>query len=214
MTTRHYSWGDYICLNVDQAVRALFSNPRTTDRPYPAAKEPEPLLTIKQRQHSAALMRINHAGEVCAQALYHGQIIAARSPAVKAKLQQAALEEGDHLAWCSQRLFELGSHTSYLNPLWYSGSWGLGFVAGLAGDQWSLGFLAETEDQVVQHLTEQLKFLPPQDHRSYAILQTMQFDEAKHNNEVIKLGAKNIPTFIKKLMWLISKTMIKTAYWF
>jgi len=214
MTQRHYSFFDQLCLGIDQALRALSDTTKTTDRPYPARNETESLMTLEQRKHSAALMRINHAGEVSAQALYHGQGLASRSEAVKQKMQQAALEEGDHLAWCRTRLFELGSHTSYLNPLWYVGSFTLGLTAGLVGDKWSLGFLAETEHQVVKHLEGHLKILSNQDHKSYKILQQMQQDEALHHDEAVKAGAALLPTFIKKLMHFTSKIMVKTAYWF
>src|SRR5262249_21998040 len=144
---------------------------------------------------SAGLMRINHAGEVCAQALYHGQGLASQSPHVKQKMQQAAVEEGDHFALCRIRFFELGSHTSYLNPLWYAGSFTLGLTAGLVGEKWSLGFLAETEHQVVKHLEKHLNILSNQDHRSYKILQQMQQDEAIHRDEAIKAGASELPSF-------------------
>jgi len=212
-THRQYSLFDQVCLSVDQALRAIFDNPKTTGRPYPAANEIEVEMTASQRNYSAALMRVNHAGEVCAQALYHGQVVFSRCGVVREKMYQAAIEEGDHLAWCRLRIDELGSHTSYLNLLWYLGSFGIGFTAGLVGDHWSLGFLAETESQVVQHLEKQLTLLPLQDKKSYKILQQMQLDEAEHRNDAIKAGASRLPFPVRKLMSMVSKIMVKTAYW-
>jgi len=210
---RHYSIFDQMCLGLDQALRAVFDNPRTTGRAYPGACEAEPVMTGEQRQYSAALMRINHSGEVCAQALYHGQGMVSRSGVVKEKMDQAAIEEGDHLAWCMLRINELGSHASYLNLLWYLGSLSIGFAAGLVGDRWSLGFLAETENQVVRHLEKHLMLLPRQDKRSYKILQQMQLDEALHRDDAMKAGASVLPGPVKKLMSLVSKVMVKVAYW-
>ncbi|HVY53342.1 MAG TPA: 2-polyprenyl-3-methyl-6-methoxy-1,4-benzoquinone monooxygenase, partial [Gammaproteobacteria bacterium] len=154
-----------------------------------------------------------HTGEICAQALYHGQSMVSRNPETREKLQQAAIEEGDHLAWCSQRIAELGSHTSYLNPLWYAGSFVIGMAAGIAGDKWSLGFVAETEKQVIQHLKGHLELLPTADTISHKILEQMQEDEAKHREEAISLGATLLPQFIQKLMNFTSKIMVKTTYW-
>ncbi|TAK73970.1 MAG: 2-polyprenyl-3-methyl-6-methoxy-1,4-benzoquinone monooxygenase, partial [Gammaproteobacteria bacterium] len=197
----------------DQAVRALTDNAKTTRAPYPAAAVEESLLSDEQRKHSAALMRINHAGEICAQALYHGQGVISRSREVQAKMQQAAIEEGDHLAWCKLRLDELGSHTSYLNPLWYAGSFCIGMAAGMIGDEWSLGFVAETERQVVQHLQGHLQLLPEQDQRSYRILVQMEQDEADHRDVAMASGARGLPGGVKWGMALVSKVMVKTAYW-
>src|SRR4029078_1478386 len=149
--------------------------------------------TDAQRKQSAALMRVNHAGEVCAQALYHGQGVVSRTSQVQEKMQLAALEEGDHLHWCRQRLEELGSHTSYLNPLWYAGSFCIGMAAGMIGDKWSLGFVAETERQVIKHLEKHLKLLPAQDQRSYTVLERMEKDEAHHRDEAIAAGANDWP---------------------
>ena len=210
---RHYSLLDKFCLGVDQAVRALTDNAKTTGHPYPAKKVEESKLTDKQRKHSAALMRINHSGEICAQALYHGQAVVSRVDAIQEKMQQAAIEEGDHLAWCRQRIDELGSHTSYLNPLWYAGSFCIGMMAGMIGDQWSLGFVVETECQVIKHLGGHLHWLPAGDERSFAILKQMETDEAKHRDEAIAAGAKELPDIIKKCMAWTSKVMVKTTYW-
>jgi ubiquinone biosynthesis monooxygenase Coq7 len=210
---RNYSLVDKLCINLDQTVRGVLGNASTTNRPYPARNEPEPLLTPDQKKYSASLMRINHAGEVCAQALYHGQGLVSHDSKVRDKLQTAAMEEGDHLAWCRLRVQELGSHTSYLNPLWYTGSFAIGLIAGLCGDQWSLGFLAETEQQVVNHLEKHLKILPNQDQKSYVILQQMQEDEAKHRDDAKQLGGADLPPLVKRLMRVISKIMVKTARW-
>lgn len=211
---RHFSKLDELCLRLDQALKSLCGKPATTERQYPAQNIPEPNLDEAERKHAASLMRINHAGEVCAQALYQGQGLVSKSPDVRAKMQHAAIEEGDHLAWCSKRLTELNSHTSYLNPLWYVGSFAMGVSAGLVGDKWSLGFLAETENQVVKHLHSHLTLLPTQDEKSYKILQQMQMDEAQHRDDAINAGAAELPTFVKKLMQFTSKIMVKTTYWF
>lgn len=210
--SRNYSFFDQICLGVDQALRAVFGTSQATGREYPGKTETDTALTAKQRQHSAGIMRVNHTGEVCAQALYHAQGISSRSTDIKAKMQKAAMEEGDHLAWCHTRLLELGSHTSYLNPLWYAGSFAMGLTAGLIGDKWSLGFLAETEHQVVQHLQNQMQLLPQQDNRSYKILQQMQHDEAEHRDDALLAGAESLPEPIKKLMQFTSKIMVTIAY--
>lgn len=213
MTERHYTLFDRLCLGLDQAVRALTDNAKTTGLAYPAKGVEEPLLSEEQRKRSAAFMRINHAGEICAQALYHGQGLVTRSKAVQEKMQEAAIEEGDHLAWCKQRLNELDSHTSYLNPLWYAGSFCIGMVAGMIGDKWSLGFVAETERQVIKHLAGHSQVLLSQDQRSYTVLQQMEKDEAKHRDEAIASGAHELPELIKEGMALTSKVMVKTAYW-
>ena len=210
---RHYSFFDKLCLGADHLLRALMDNPQTTGRPYPAGKEKDSSLAPEEAKLSAALMRVNHAGEICAQALYHGQAAVSRQSATKAKLEQAAIEEGDHLAWCSRRLVELGSHTSYLNPLWYAGSFMIGMTAGMAGDRWSLGFVAETEKQVVKHLKGHLEQLPEKDHKSSKILLQMQQDEEKHRLEAVDLGAMSLPGFIQRGMSLVSKVMVKVAYW-
>jgi len=210
---RLFSFADKICLGLDQALRALANIPKTSGVTYPGEDAANETLDNQQTKHSASLMRINHAGEICAQALYHGQGMVSRSKEIQADMQQAAIEEGDHLAWCKQRLDELHSHTSYLNPLWYAGSFCIGMVAGLIGDDWSLGFVAETERQVIKHLEGHLTLLPRQDQRSYKILQRMQQDESEHCDAAIAAGARELPTFIKKTMALSAKIMVKTAYW-
>jgi ubiquinone biosynthesis monooxygenase Coq7 len=210
---RHYSIFDRLCIGLDQAVRALSDTTHTTGKINPAKHTEEHPLTAEQRKKSAALMRINHAGEICAQALYHGQGIVSRTNHVQVKMQHAALEEGDHLVWCRERLNELGSHASYLNPVWYAGSFCIGMAAGIIGDKWSLGFVAETERQVIQHLKGHLHELPKEDARSHKILVQMELDEAKHRDEAIASGAHPLPRLVQKIMTLTSKIMVKTAYW-
>ncbi len=210
---RHYSFFDRLCLGFDQTIRTLTNQPQTSGKPYPSAHIDQEPLTDVQRKQAAALMRINHAGEICAQALYHGQGVVSKSPAVQEKMREAAIEEGDHLAWCKQRLDELGSHTSYLGPLWYAGSFCIGMMAGLIGDGWSLGFVAETERQVINHLHGHLKLLPVEDARSYQILRQMEEDETKHRNEAIAAGALELPMFAKTTMGWTAKIMVKTAYY-
>jgi ubiquinone biosynthesis monooxygenase Coq7 len=210
---RQYSRLDQLCLGFDQALRALRSATALTERPYPAAAESDAALTARERKQAASLMRVNHTGEVCAQALYHAQGLFSRNPEIQKQMQHSAIEEGDHLNWCNLRLQELQSHTSYLNPLWYTGSFVMGAVAGIIGDKWSLGFVAETETQVVKHLEKHLELLPAQDAKSIKILEQMHTDESHHRDEAIKAGAAVLPDVIKKLMTLTSKIMVKTAYW-
>jgi ubiquinone biosynthesis monooxygenase Coq7 len=210
---REYTRVDDICVSIDHVLRALFGMPTTTDRAYPAKDLAESTLTVQELKQSAGIMRVNHAGEIAAQALYHGQGLMSRDQALQSKLQAAAIEEGDHLYWCKTRISELGSHTSYLNPFWYAGSFMIGLAAGFVGDQWSLGFVAETERQVVEHLESQLEKLPPGDDKSAAILKQMQHDEAVHRDEALKSGAALLPVWIKNLMKLSASIMVKTAYW-
>jgi ubiquinone biosynthesis monooxygenase Coq7 len=210
---RSYTFLDRLCLGVDQAVRALADTSHAVGRSYPAKSLEKHSLSDAERKQSAALMRINHSGEICAQALYHGQAVVSKSHLVQQSMHQAALEEGDHLIWCKKRLDELGSHTSYLNPLWYTGSFCIGMVAGMIGDQWSLGFVAETERQVIKHLESHLHTLPKNDERSRHILSQMEKDETKHRDEALASGARQLPNLIRKLMTLTSKVMVKTAYW-
>lgn len=210
---RHYTLLDRLCMGLDQSIRALTDNVKTTGAAYPAKNIPEAELTTAERKTSAAFMRINHAGEICAQALYNGQALVSRENYVQEKMQQAAMEESDHLSWCRKRLDELGSHTSYLNPFWYIGSYCIGMTAGLIGDAWSLGFVAETETQVIKHLQGHLYSLPKVDQRSYHILVKMEEDESKHRAEAIGAGAKELPETVKKVMSLMSKVMVKTAAW-
>lgn len=170
------------------------------------------LLSPEERAHSAGLMRINHVGEVCAQALYQSQKILAKDPKTRALLDQAASEEMDHMAWCEERLKELDSRPSLLNPLWYFGSFGIGILAGLAGDRWSLGFVVETEKQVERHLDDHLEKLPEADLRSRAIVEQMRIDEIEHGTSAIKAGGQELPDPIKAIMSAASKVMTTTAY--
>jgi ubiquinone biosynthesis monooxygenase Coq7 len=166
----------------------------------------------EQRKHAAGLMRVNHAGEVCAQALYAGQAVTARSADVQSDIQQAANEEIDHLSWCKERLDELDSQPSLLDPLWYAGSFAIGAVAGLAGDGWSLGFLKETENQVEAHLEGHIEELPPEDARSRAILDQMKIDEAKHAQMAEDSGAYDLPEPVRQLMKMTAQVMKTVAY--
>lgn len=195
----------------DQALRATFGTPPAS-RPNPAGNQPEAVTDPASRRHVAGLMRINHAGEVAAQGLYHGQSLTARQPAIRAMLEHAAVEEGDHLAWCKSRLDELGSRTSLLNPLWYAGSVTLGAIAGKLGDRWSLGFMAETERQVEGHLEDHLRRLPADDERSRAILEQMKQDEVEHGKSAIDAGGAPLPLPVRSAMTLVSKVMTHTAY--
>jgi len=182
------------------------------ERPNPAAGQAEVVLDEAERRHAAGLMRINHVGEVCAQALYVGQALVARDEATRAQLLRAAQEETDHLAWCADRLRELDSRPSLLNPLWYAGSHAIGVVAGLRGDGWNLGFVVETERQVEAHLDEHLQSLPEADLRSRAILETMKADEARHAANAEAAGARVLPPPIPTLMAAASRLMKTIAY--
>ncbi len=209
---RHLSSADRLCLGIDTALRTIFGAAPTTDRPDPAQTFDETDLSDSERRHIAGLMRVNHTGEVCAQALYQGQAVTARLEQVRDKMEQAAIEENDHLAWCDTRLRQLDSRTSLLNPFWYGGSFAIGALAGLAGDRWSLGFVAETEDQVVRHLDDHLQQLPEGDQKSRAVLETMRDDEARHATAALEAGGAPLPAPIRGLMGLMSKVMTKTAY--
>lgn len=213
MTQRNFSFLDKACIFIDQVVRTMANVPLSSGAAYPAEGVIDEAMTSNQKKHSAGLMRINHAGEVCAQALYHGQAVATRTESIQSKMQQAALEEGDHLNWCKQRLDELGSHTSYLNPVWYAGSFAIGMVAGMIGDKWSLGFVVETERQVIKHLAGHMAILPMQDQRSYQILKRMEQDEAEHRDTALDAGAYQLPKPIQTMMALTSKVMVKTTYY-
>jgi ubiquinone biosynthesis monooxygenase Coq7 len=210
---RDYSPIDRLLMHADTALRTIAGKPVVTHRDYPANEVDDCELSDEERTQVASLMRVNHSGEVSAQALYQGQALTARLSEVREKLEQAALEENDHLAWTESRLHELGNRTSYLNPLWYAGSFALGAFAGALGDKWNLGFLAETEHQVVRHLDEHLEILPEQDQRSRAILEQMRTDEAKHATTALDHGGAELPPPVKKLMAAMSKVMTRTTYW-
>ena len=204
---------DRLLTAADAALRALLAPARASrPTPEPPAGTPEPELDDTQRADVAGLMRVNHAGEVCAQALYLGQAAVARNAELESQLLAAAAEEQDHLAWCARRLQELDSGPSRLNPLWFAGSWAIGAVAGLTGDSTSLGFVVETERQVEAHLGEHLDLLPPEDARSREVVGTMQEDEARHGRNAQEAGARELPEPVPRLMALASAVMKWAAY--
>ncbi len=200
-------------MGIDQALATVFGKPHTTGRAYPATDQNDDALSESDKRESARLMRVNHVGEVCAQALYQSQALTARDKATKEKMRQSANEENDHLDWCEQRIKELGGRKSLLNPLWYSGSFAIGALAGWAGDRWNLGFVAETERQVVRHLGDHLDQISPQDARSRAVLEQMKVDENNHAASAVEAGGHTLPPPIKAGMQMISKIMTRTAYW-
>ena len=201
-----------IIIGFDSALRTLLA-PAQTVRKIPGKNITEPELTQTEKNRSSALMRINHTGEVCAQALYQGQALTAKDAEVQQSLNQAACEETEHLAWTEQRIKELGGRKSFLNPLWYGGSFFIGATAGMLGDKWNLGFLAETERQVEAHLAEHLQSLPRQDEKSRAIVSQMQIDEGGHATSAMSHGGIDLPAPVKLVMKLGSKIMTKTTYW-
>jgi len=209
---RNYTPIDRLITSIDGALRLAAGHATTAHRENPATEIPEVMMDEANRQHAAGLMRINHAGEVCAQALYAGQAATARNPDVQADMQQAADEEIDHLSWCKDRLDELDSKPSRLDPLWYAGSFAIGAIAGLAGDGWSLGFLKETENQVEAHLEGHIEKLPPEDARSRAILDQMKIDEARHAQMAENAGAYELPDAVRGLMKLTASAMKAVAY--
>jgi 3-demethoxyubiquinol 3-hydroxylase len=213
MKSRQYSALDRGIMALDSVLGDLAKPGSMREkRPYPAVSYSQPNLDENEKKHISGLMRVNHAGEIAAQALYKAQSLTTRNEELKKAMQQSADEEIDHLDWCESRLKELGDHTSYLEPVWYLGSFGIGVVAGCFGDKWNLGFLAETEYQVVRHLDEHLEQLPEKDDRSRAILEQMREDELHHATTAETAGAETLPKGVKRLMNLTSKIMTKTAY--
>ena len=212
MHERKLNFLDRCILQADQALRTVFAEPVGSGRANPANAGRDDALSALEKGESLSLMRVNHAGEVCAQALYQGQALTARNREVRQQMQSAATEENDHLVWCRQRIEELGGHTSLFNPLWYGGSLLIGAATGLLGDRWSLGFLAETEHQVVNHLEGHLQRLPDSDNRSRAILEQMREDEANHKTTALQAGGRELPAAVKKLMGMTSRIMTLTAY--
>jgi len=202
---------DQFIAGFDRALRAV-SGVLPAHRLRPGADLPEPDLPKEERAHAAALMRVNHVGEICAQALYQGQALSARSGGVRESLQQAAVEEEDHLAWCAERIRELGGQTSLLGPAWYAASLALGAAAGAAGDRWNLAFLAETEQQVETHLDGHLARLPEADARSRAIVSQMRDDEARHRQMALRLGAAQLPAPVKAAMRAAARVMTTVSY--
>lgn len=203
---------DGFIIEFDRALRSIVGA-TPMRRPVPdASTTTEIALSAEEKKHAAGLMRVNHVGEVCAQALYQSQKLHAKSDDLKNKLERAAIEEEDHLAWCERRLEELDSRPSLLNPVWYAGSFVLGSIAGLAGDKISLGFVAETEKQVEHHLDDHLKELPSNDHRSRAIVAQMRADEIAHGQMAIQEGGVELPSAIQQVMKTMAKVMTVTAY--
>lgn len=208
----HHSGFDQLIVQFDLALRTLVPGSSTAQRPSPADAVASEAMDEAERRHAAGLMRINHTGEVCAQALYQGQALTAKLPDIRQAMEEAAQEEVDHLAWCEQRLQDLDSRSSLLNPVWYAMSFGLGAAAGIAGDQWSLGFVAETEEQVCEHLKDHLQRLPAKDSKSQAVLQQMLIDEKIHGDTARQAGGASLPLPVKLGMQMLSVFMKKTAY--
>lgn len=205
-------WIDGLIVELDKGLRTLFVTAQSA-RAHPGAELGATTLNEPDKKHAAALMRVNHCGEICAQALYQGQALTARNPQLQQKLQQAAQEETEHLAWTGRRVTELGGHLSYLNPLLYTGSLALGAFAGLLGDKWNLGFLAETEKQVGKHLESHLLSLPEHDTKSRAIVSQMYVDEMNHATMAERMGGVPLPSVVRVGMQLNAKLMTSATYW-
>jgi ubiquinone biosynthesis monooxygenase Coq7 len=203
---------DQFIENADQVLRTLAGDANQAHRESPGGAAAESELAKEDRRHVAGLMRVNHTGEVCAQALYQGQALTAKLPKVRQKMEQAAAEEVDHLVWCEERLHQLGSHTSPLNPIWYGLSFAMGAAAGIAGDRWSLGFVAATEERVCEHLSDHLEQLPEEDEKSRRILQQMLEDERRHGDLALEAGGENFPEPVKRAMTAVSRLMTSTSY--
>ncbi|MDD2872098.1 MAG: 2-polyprenyl-3-methyl-6-methoxy-1,4-benzoquinone monooxygenase [Azoarcus sp.] len=202
---------DQVIIQFDKALRTVFA-PAMTVRPVPGNDLPDAPLDEDEKRHAAALMRVNHCGEICAQALYQGQSLMSKDESIRKALEQASHEETEHLAWTEQRIAELGGRKSLLNPLWYGSSLAVGMLAGRFGDRWNLGFLAETERQVESHLHGHLERLPAEDRKSRAIVEQMKTDEISHANTAVRLGANELPAPVKGLMRLFSRVMTETVY--
>lgn len=203
---------DRLIIEFDKSLRTVLSQPHAA-RPRPDEALADGTLDETEKRHAASLMRVNHCGEVCAQALYSGQALTSRNSTTVAALREAAIEETDHLAWCESRIQELGGRKSLLNPLWYAGAFGMGVAAGALGDQWNLGFLAETEKQVAQHLDGHLSALPVSDQKTRAIIQQMHIDETAHADTAFNHGAAELPPPVKMAMRLVSKVMTSVSYY-
>ncbi|MDG3063199.1 2-polyprenyl-3-methyl-6-methoxy-1,4-benzoquinone monooxygenase [Thauera mechernichensis] len=202
---------DRAIIEFDKALRTVLAPARSV-RPVPGEGVPDAMLDDGERRHAAALMRINHVGEICAQALYQGQAMMSRDPAIRDTLRQASQEETEHLAWTERRIAELGGRKSLLNPVWYGGALALGLLAGRFGDRWNLGFLAETERQVERHLKGHLETLPADDARSRAIVEQMKVDEAEHADMAVRLGAHELPAPVKGAMKFAARLMTTVTY--
>lgn len=209
---RHMTPVDQFVNLFDQGLRAVHSSQQGTSRPNPSENIAESEMSEKERRHVIGLMRVNHTGEIAAQALYNGQAFTARSDEVKAQLNHSALEETDHLAWCRNRVHELGGSTSLIGPAWYWASFAIGAAAGIAGDKKSLGFVKETEDQVEAHLLGHLESLPEQDKKSRAIVEQMAVDEVHHGDKAMELGGERLPNPVRQLMRLTAKVMTTISY--
>lgn len=212
MHKRRLSLLDKLISEADSVMKTITNRGHRAHRPSPAQGHTDAALSPSERKHIAGLMRVNHTGEVCAQALYQGQALTAKLPAVRMDMQRAAREEIDHLVWCEERLRELGSHTSYLNPAWYGMSFALGAIAGAISDKVSLGFVAATEEQVCSHLRDHLKRLPDEDRRSQLILQQMLVDEQRHGESALQAGGSDFPIKVKDAMTAVSRFMTSTSY--
>jgi len=204
---------DHFITGLDSALRTISGAVGQSRRPSPATDTAEPALSAEQRLKSARLMRVNHCGEVCAQALYRGQALTAKHAAASNALQSAAEEEADHLAWCQTRLRDLDTHVSYLNPFWYAASFSMGAITGLLGDKINLGFVAATEEEVCKHLDKHLESLPAEDSKSRQILTQMREDERKHQDNALALGGANFPAPVKAVMQRISALMTRSTHW-
>ena len=203
---------DLFINEVDKGLKYSTQNYQTESRPYPADKIEQDSLNEFEKNHSAGLMRVNHSGEVCAQALYRGQALTAKLGDTRTKMEQAASEELDHLSWCNKRLEDLNNKPSLLNPIWYGMSFSLGAVAGLIGDKWSLGFVHETEEQVVKHLDGHLDKLSKKDLKTKAVIEQMRIDEEQHSHDALEAGAEILPDEIKNLMSKFAKVMTNSSY--
>jgi len=212
MSRRHLSPSDQLLSQLDKALRTLAPGKVSHQRPSPARDLPEQPLSEAERRHAAGLMRVNHAGEVCAQALYQGQALTAKLPKVRKSMEVAAQEEIDHLGWCQERIQALGSHTSVLNPIWYGLSFGIGAGAGLISDRVSLGFVAATEEQVCTHLKSHLQALPDQDEKSRAVVSQMLQEEEEHAHSALSAGGLAFPGIVKGAMSLVSQAMTRSSY--
>ena len=213
MNTRRLTPLDRLLASANNALRTGAAPAGDASRPYPAADIVDAELDETERRHAAGLMRVNHAGEVAAQALYQGHAAVARDNAVEMQIQEAAVEEFDHLAWCERRLQELGETPSRLAPVWYAGSFLIGAASGLLGDRWSLGFIAETEKQVCEHLDSHLDGLPQDDRRSRAVVSQMREEEAEHGEHARAAGAAELPLPVRRLMRMTARVMTRSAYW-
>ena len=213
MNKRQLTPLDRILASAGNALRTVATPAGRSARANPAANIIDAELNDSQKRHAAGLMRINHAGEVAAQALYRGHATVARDKDIEGQMQHAADEEFDHLAWCEQRIHELGEDVSKLSPVWYAGAYAIGAASGILGDKWSLGFIAETERQVCAHLDGHLDSLPPEDVKSRAIVEQMRDEEEEHGENAINAGAADLPAPVKHLMRMTAKVMTKTAYW-